>query len=49
MARGAPIFNPVEQMADQPVVLNLLLGCVLAPAAEELLFLIFSSIAQRNP
>ena len=37
-ARGAPIFNPVEQMADQPVVLNLLLGCVLAPAAEELLF-----------
>ena len=36
--RDTPMANPVETMLDQPVWFNLLLGCVLAPLAEELLF-----------
>ena len=30
--------NPVDNMADYPLVLNLLLGCVIAPVCEEYLF-----------
>lgn len=36
--RGKPISNPLAEMAGQPVLYNLLLGCILAPVAEELLF-----------
>ncbi len=36
--RDTPLSNPVEALLDQPVLFNLLLGCVLAPLAEELLF-----------
>lgn len=35
---GEPMSNPLTQMSEQPFILNLLLGCVLAPLAEELLF-----------
>lgn len=36
--RGAPVSNPVESIQNYPAALNLLLGCVIAPAAEELMF-----------
>ena len=35
---GRPVTNPVDSMADYPIVLNFLLGCVIAPLAEEFLF-----------
>ncbi len=35
---GETVSNPVEQMAAYPTVLNLLLGCVIAPVSEELMF-----------
>ena len=35
---GAPVRNPVEQMESYPALLNVLLGCVIAPAAEEFIF-----------
>lgn len=38
LARGKELFNPVSAMADWPFWLSVLVGCVLAPAAEELLF-----------
>lgn len=37
-ARGRELFNPVSSMADWPLWLSALVGCVLAPAAEEFLF-----------
>lgn len=36
--RGAPVYNPVETIQSYPTALNLLLGCVIAPAAEECMF-----------
>ena len=36
--RGQTVENPVDNMADYPLVLNLLLGCVIAPVMEELIF-----------
>ena len=36
--RGAPVVNPVDSLSGYPTVLNLLLGCVIAPLAEEYLF-----------
>lgn len=36
--RGAPVVNPVDSLSSYPTVLNLLLGCVIAPLAEEYLF-----------
>ena len=36
--RGQTVENPVDNMADYPLVLNLLLGCVIAPVCEEYLF-----------
>lgn len=36
--RGIPIANPLDSMGSQPVLFNLILGCVLAPVAEELCF-----------
>ena len=36
--RGAPVSNPVDSLSDYPAALNLLLGCAIAPACEELLF-----------
>ena len=36
--RGAPVPNPVESMSAFPLPLSLLLGCVIAPVTEELLF-----------
>ena len=38
LLRGAPVENPVAQTAAYPAILNVLLGCVLAPAVEELMF-----------
>ena len=38
LLRGQAVENPVDHMADYPAVLNLLLGCAIAPACEELLF-----------
>lgn len=38
LLRGEAVTNPVEQTAAYPTVLNLLLGCVIAPAAEEFMF-----------
>ena len=38
LVRGAPVTNPVESLGDYPMVLNLLLGCVVAPLAEEAAF-----------
>lgn len=35
---GSPITNPVDNIDGYPIVLNLLLGCVIAPLAEEVLF-----------
>ena len=36
--RGNPVTNPVEAMTSYPVVLNVLLGCVIAPVCEEFAF-----------
>ena len=36
--RGEAVVNPVLETAGYPVALNLLLGCVIAPVAEELMF-----------
>ena len=38
LLRGQTVENPVDNMADYPLVLNLLLGCVIAPVCEEYLF-----------
>ena len=38
LLRGAPVDNPVDQMAAYPMLLNVLLGCVIAPVMEELIF-----------
>ena len=38
LLRGQAVENPVDHMADYPAVLNLLLGCAIAPVCEELLF-----------
>ena len=36
--RGEAVVNPVENLSAYPPVLTVLLGCVIAPLAEELLF-----------
>ena len=36
--RGEAVVNPVESLSAYPPVLTVLLGCVIAPLAEELLF-----------
>lgn len=36
--RGAPVTNPVDNLAGYPMVLNILLGCLIAPLSEEYLF-----------
>lgn len=36
--RGEAVVNPVESLSSYPPVLTVLLGCVIAPLAEELLF-----------
>ena len=38
LLRGQAVENPVDNLADYPLVLNLLLGCVIAPVCEEYLF-----------
>ena len=38
LLRGAPVENPVDQIAAYPPILNALLGCVIAPVAEEFIF-----------
>ena len=38
LLRGQAVENPVDNMADYPLALNLLLGCVIAPVCEEYLF-----------
>ena len=38
LLRGAPVDNPVDQMAAYPVALSALLGCVIAPVIEEFMF-----------
>ncbi|WP_297213586.1 CPBP family intramembrane glutamic endopeptidase [uncultured Flavonifractor sp.] len=38
LLRGKAVSNPVEQMEAYPELLNLLLGCVIAPVSEELMF-----------
>lgn len=38
LLRGQTVENPVDNMADYPLALNLLLGCVIAPVCEECLF-----------
>lgn len=38
LLRGQTVENPVDNMADYPLALNLLLGCVIAPVCEEYLF-----------
>lgn len=38
LVRGEAITNPVESIQDYPVVLNVLLGCLVAPVAEEVMF-----------
>lgn len=38
LVRGAPVENPVESLTGYPVALNLLLGGVIAPLAEEIMF-----------
>lgn len=35
---GGTVTNPVDSLAAYPTVLNLLLGCVIAPVSEEVLF-----------
>lgn len=38
LLRGEAVTNPVDQISAYPTVLNLLLGCVIAPVTEELMF-----------
>ena len=38
LLRGQPVENPVDQLAGYPVILTTLLGCVIAPIAEEIMF-----------
>ena len=38
LLRGEAVTNPVNQIAAYPTVLNVLLGCVIAPVTEELMF-----------
>ena len=38
LLRGQAVENPVDNLEDYPLVLNLLLGCVIAPVCEEYLF-----------
>ena len=38
LLRGEAVTNPVEQTAAYPTVLNVLLGCVIAPVTEEFMF-----------
>ena len=38
LLRGQTVEKPVDNMADYPLALNLLLGCVIAPVCEEYLF-----------
>lgn len=38
LLRGEAVVNPVESMQEYPVALNLLLACVIAPLAEEMMF-----------
>ena len=38
LLRGETVVNPVEQMESYPVALTTLLGCVIAPITEELMF-----------
>ena len=38
IARGSAVTNPVDSLASYPTVLNILLGCGIAPVSEELLF-----------
>lgn len=38
LLRGQTVENPVDNMADYPLALSLLLGCVIAPVCEEYLF-----------
>lgn len=38
LLRGAAVTNPVDSLASYPAALNILLGCVIAPLSEELLF-----------
>ena len=38
LLRGEAVTNPVEQTAAYPTVLNILLGCVIAPVTEEFMF-----------
>ena len=38
MVRGEPVSNPVENIQEYPVVLNLVLGCLVAPVIEEVMF-----------
>lgn len=36
--RGGAVTNPVDNLSSYPTILNVLLGCVIAPVAEEFLF-----------
>lgn len=38
LLRGSGVVNPVLTVEEYPVALNLLLGCVIAPVTEELMF-----------
>lgn len=38
LLRGESVVNPVEQMESYPVILTTLLGCVIAPITEEVMF-----------
>ena len=38
LLRGSPVPNPTDSIRDYPVVLSVLLGCVIAPVAEEAVF-----------
>ena len=38
LLRGNTVTNPVDQIGAYPTILNILLGCVIAPVSEELMF-----------
>lgn len=38
LLRGEAVTNPVDQIGAYPTILNILLGCVIAPVTEELMF-----------
>lgn len=38
LLRGDAVTNPVDQIGAYPTILNILLGCVIAPVSEELMF-----------